>query len=106
MIHLDGTGLLDERLWMERLGQLLDRGGLPVGGNAYTVCNTASGANYEVRTGASYRLIADLNDESAGLWSIDSQGQSGHPGSPHYGDGLGDWSAGRYHFLPLIPGAS
>jgi penicillin amidase len=83
------------------LGRLLNRGGLPVRGNAHTVCNTASGGNFEVRTGANYRLIADLDDSPAGLWAVDSQGQSGHPGSPHYGEGLTDWIAGRYHFLPL-----
>jgi penicillin amidase len=88
------------------LGRLLDRGGLPVGGNAHTVCNTASGANFEVRTGANYRLVADLSDSPAGLWAVDSQGQSGHPGSQHYGNGLEDWMGGHYHFLSLATGAS
>jgi penicillin amidase len=83
------------------LGILLDRGGLPVRGSTHTVCNTSCGSDFEVRTGANYRLVADLSDSRAGLWAVDAQGQSGHPGSPHYGEGLTDWIAGRYHFLPL-----
>ncbi len=88
------------------LGRLLDRGGLPVRGSTYTVCNTTSGAHFEVRTGANYRLIADFSDTPAGLWAVDAQGQSGHPGSAHYGGGLAEWIAGRYHFLPLECGDS
>ncbi len=84
------------------LGRLLDHGGSPVRGNMFTVCNTGSGANFEVRSGASYRLVADLSDVPAGLWAVDSQGESGHPGSPHYADGLDDWIGGQYRFLPLF----
>jgi penicillin amidase len=51
--------------------------------------------------GANYRLIAELASEPPGLWAVDAQGQSGHPGSAHYGDQLGEWIAGRYHYLPL-----
>jgi penicillin amidase len=51
--------------------------------------------------GANYRLIADLASSPPGLWAVDAQGQSGHPGSPHYGDQLTDWIAARYHWLPL-----
>jgi penicillin amidase len=83
------------------LGRLLDRGGLSVRGSTHTVCNTASDVNFEVRTGPNYRLIADMNESPAGLWAVDSQGQSGHPGSTHYGEGLREWIAGRYHFLAL-----
>src|SRR5206468_5861649 len=68
------------------LGQLLDHGGLPVRGNMHTVCNTGLGAEYDARTGANYRLIGDLSTVPAVLWSVDSQSESGHPGSPHYSD--------------------
>ncbi len=51
--------------------------------------------------GANYRMIADFGAEAPGLWVIDAQGQSGHPGSPHHCDQLAEWLAGRYHFLPL-----
>ena len=66
-----------------------------------TVCNTWSNPDFTVRTGATYRLIADLNAIPSGLWAVDSQSQSGNPGSPHYRDQLTEWVAGRYHFLPL-----
>ena len=79
------------------LGELLDRGGLPVGGNGVTVCNTGFDPNYGARMGANYRLISDLGQD--GMWAVESQGQFGHPGSPHYCDQLPEWLAGRYHYL-------
>jgi penicillin amidase len=85
------------------LGQLLDHGGVPVKGNFATVCNTGIGANFEAPTGATYRLIADLSASPAGLWAVDSQSESGQPGSRHYGDQLETWREGKYHFLPLDP---
>ena len=83
------------------LGTLLDRGGRPVRGNGTTVCNTGFDPNWGAAMGANYRLISDLSTDPPGLWAVDAQGQSGHPGSPHYGDQLMGWLAGRYHFLPL-----
>jgi penicillin amidase len=85
------------------LGQLLDRGGVPVKGSGVTVCNTGYDPNYLAPMGANYRLIADLGEEPARLWAVDAQGQSGHPGSVHYGEQLPEWLAGRYHALPLDP---
>src|SRR5262249_22673906 len=75
--YLSGRGDLD---------QLLDHGGAPVQGNAHTVCNTGLGSQYEARAGAGYRLIADLSTSPPGLWAVDGQSQSGHPGSAHYAD--------------------
>jgi penicillin amidase len=83
------------------LGKLLDHGGVPVRGDKTTVCNTGQGTNWEAGAGAGYRLIAELDNNPPGLWAVDAQSQSGHPGSPHYSDQLDDWLAGRYHFLPL-----
>ncbi len=83
------------------LGQLLDHGGKPCGGAGSTVCNTWPNPDFTVRSGAGYRMIADMSTSPPGLWAIDVQSQSGHPGSPHYGDQLDDWLAGRYHYLPL-----
>jgi penicillin amidase len=83
------------------LAALLDRGGVPVKGDAGTVCNTGLGGSYEARSGANYRLIADMALSPPGLWAVDCESASGHPGSPHYGDQLGDWLEGRYHWLPL-----
>jgi penicillin amidase len=83
------------------LGQLLDRGGVPVRGDYVTVCNTGLGPDYSAPTGAGYRMIADLSDPNGGLWAIDAGSESGHPGSPHYDDQLDDWQSARYHYLPL-----
>jgi penicillin amidase len=83
------------------LGELLDHGNRPTRGDYTTVCNAWHNAAGEARTGAGYRLIAELGDTAAGLWAIDAQSQSGHPGSCHYGDQLGDWTEGKYHYLSL-----
>jgi penicillin amidase len=85
------------------LAQLLDHGGLPVKGDATTVCNASLGPQYESRAGAGYRLIADLSTSPPSLSAVDGQSESGHPGSPHYADQLSDWLEGRYHSLPLNP---
>ncbi len=83
------------------LSQLLSRGGLAVGGDGTTVCNTGPDPDYLVATGANYRLNADLSESPPGLWAVDAAGQSGHPGSPHYCDQLPEWLSGRHHYLPM-----
>ncbi len=83
------------------LGKLLNRGGQPVKGNGVTVCNTGFDPNYLAPMGANYRMIADMSTSPPGLWAVDAQGQSGHPGSQHYCDQLSAWIDGRYHYLPL-----
>ena len=83
------------------LSDLLRRGGQPVGGNGITVSNTGFDPNYLASIGANWRHNADLAENPPGLWAVDATGQSGHPGSPHYGDQLTEWLAGRHHYLPL-----
>jgi penicillin G amidase len=83
------------------LGALLDRGGDPVHGSGVTVCNTGYDPNYMAAMGANYRLIADLAADPPGLHAVDAAGESGEPGSPHYGDQLSEWLAGRHHFIAL-----
>ena len=83
------------------LSDLLGRGGQPVGGNGITVSNTGFDPNYLASMGANWRHNADLANDPPGLWAVDATGQSGHPGSPHYGDQLPEWLAGRHHYLPL-----
>jgi penicillin amidase len=83
------------------VGRLLDHGGVAVNGDAGTVCNTGLGGQYEARAGANYRLIADMSTSAPGLWAVDCESASGHPGSPHYSDQLQDWIDGSYHWLPL-----
>jgi len=68
------------------------------------VCNTGYDPNYLAPMGANYRLIAELASSPPGLWAVDAQGQSGHPGSPHYGDQLAEWIGARYHYLSLDRG--
>jgi penicillin amidase len=83
------------------LGQLLDRGGHSIGGNALTVCNAGTDATYQAVSGASFRLIADLSTSPPLLWSVDTAGQSGNPGDEHYCDQLIEWVNGRYHVVKL-----
>ena len=83
------------------LGQLLDFGGEPVGGDMWTVGNTGCGPDFEAITGAGYRMLCDLSSSPPQLLAVDSQGQSGCPGSVHYADQLDDWLNGRYHVLTM-----
>jgi hypothetical protein len=72
-----------------------------VGGDLTTVGNTGLGPAFEAKTGANYRLVAELAPDEPGLWSVDSQSHSGHPGSRHYRDQLADWLSGRHHWITL-----
>ena len=83
------------------LGQLLDRSGLPVGGDGSTVCANQADENHRAYLGAGYRMVVDLADPSCGLWGVEVGSNSGHPGSPHYDDQLRPWSEAQYHYLPL-----
>jgi len=47
-----------------------------------------------VRLGPALRYAVDLGDPDHALFGL-AGGQSGHPGSPYYTDGLTDWLAGR-----------
>ena len=83
------------------LGELLDRGGQPVGGSGITVCNTGYDPTYMAAMGANYRLVVEVGSNPAELRSVDATGQSGHPGSPNYADQLPEWLASRRHVIPL-----
>lgn len=76
--------------------KLFDLG--PVGrpGDGFTVNATAfAGNSFYQLGGASYREIFDLSDWDNSV-GINVPGQSGQPGSKHYGDLLPLWSEGRY----------
>lgn len=86
------------------LGQLLDRSGLPLGGEANTVSSATPDPDFRTSIGAGYRMVADMSDPESGIWAIEVAGSSGHPGSPHYDDQLSPWSRGQYHYLDLADG--
>jgi penicillin amidase len=67
-------------------------------GDAYTV-NAAGGAGDRQTAGASYREILDLADWDRSV-ATSTPGQSGQPGSPHYGDLLPLWGDDKY--FPLL----
>jgi penicillin amidase len=57
------------------------------------------GANNRQTHGASFREIIDLADWDRSV-ATSTPGQSGQPGSPHYGDLLALW--GSDQFFPLL----
>jgi penicillin amidase len=69
----------------------------PVGrpGDALTPLNTKHDEKFQQVHGATYRHVLDLADWDRGL-ATSAPGQSGQPGSPHYGDLLPLWAEGRY----------
>jgi penicillin G amidase len=79
---------------------LFDLGPLSRPGDEYTVNATgAYGDSWEQVSGASYREIIDPSDWDHSL-AVNTPGQSGQPGSPHYSDLMRLWDAGRY--FPLL----
>ncbi|HEV8582248.1 MAG TPA: penicillin acylase family protein [Thermoanaerobaculia bacterium] len=75
--------------------------GLPAverGGDGDTL-NVGVGTGFEVAHGASFREVLDVADWDRSV-ATNVPGQSGQPGSPHYGDLLPLWGEGRY--FPLL----
>ncbi len=84
---------LGREAWGAAIFNLPDVG---LGGDSTTVF--ASGvdtSNFQAKSGVSYRMIVDLDDFARSVWVL-PPGQVGHPGSPHYGDGVTPWLAGDY----------
>jgi penicillin amidase len=80
--------------------KFLDLGPLPRPGDDYTVNATGfRGDSFEQGSGASYREILDTSDWDKSV-AINTPGQSGQPGSPHYSDLLPLWGEGKY--FPLV----
>ncbi|MCX6002517.1 MAG: penicillin acylase family protein [Chloroflexi bacterium] len=78
---------------------LVNCGPVPAGGNSECVDSNewyASNGNFSIRLIPSMRIIVDMSDLSKGV-SMNSTGQSGHPGNPWYGDMLIPWSKVQYH---------
>jgi len=75
---------------------LLDLGPLARPGDEYTVNATGLGGDsWEQVSGASYREILDTSDWDRSV-AVNTPGQSGQPGSPHYSDLMGMWDTGQY----------
>ncbi len=78
---------------------LVNRGPVPAGGNSECVNSMewyASNGNFSIRLIPSMRMIVDMADLSKGV-SMNSTGQSGHPGSPWYSNMFVPWSKVQYH---------
>ena len=67
------------------------------GGDANTV-NATGGTGFAQTAGASYREVIDLSNWD-NSWATSTPGQSGQPGSAHYGDLLQLW--GKNEYFPL-----
>jgi penicillin amidase len=77
---------------------LMDLGDVPRGGDGTTPF--ATGSAFRQTSGASFREVIDLADWDRSTMT-NVPGQSGQPGSPHYGDLLPLWADGRYHPMPF-----
>ena len=84
------------------LAQMFNRGPIPLGGDANTVC-AAAYAPYQgynaISFAVSWRQIIDLGDFNRSL-AVLPTGQSGHPGSRHYSDMMEMWRRVEYHPMP------
>jgi penicillin amidase len=77
---------------------LFDLPSVERGGDGNTVNNT-SGPGFRQNHGASFREILDVSDWDRSV-ATSVPGQSGQPGSKHYGDLLPLWAEGKY--FPLL----
>jgi penicillin amidase len=64
-------------------------------GDEHCINNTRDDDNFRQVHGATYRHLIDLADWDRAL-ATSAPGQSGQPGSPHYGDLLPLWGRGEY----------
>lgn len=84
---------------------LMDPGPVPRPGDEYTVNATGyTDDSFDQVEGASYREILDLSDWDHSV-AVNTPGQSGQPGSPHYSDLLPLWNEGKYFPLAYSPEA-
>ncbi len=81
---------------------LFDLGPVPIVGGADTLCNTGVGPapGCEAVGGVEYRIVVDFAEPGRFL-AIQNAGNSGQPGSPHYGDQFAAWISGAYRTVRL-----
>jgi len=93
---------LRQRLGIESMDKVLNRGPFPAGGD-HTTLNLSSynlGLNFDTWLVPTMRMIVDFSREEPML-AINSSGQSGNPGSRNYDDSIAMFLEGRYHTLPF-----
>ena len=85
----------------EERRERLNVGPAPRGGSGDTVGNTAYRADFHQTGGASFRIVVDVGAWDDSLF-MNSPGQSGDSGSPHYSDLFESWAANEA--FPLLYG--
>lgn len=79
------------------LAALFDTGPFPTtGGQSVRAAGFNLGVPFSVASGSTYRFMADLSRPD-GLVAVQTLGQSGHLGSPHYRDQTPLWLDNHYH---------
>jgi penicillin amidase len=81
------------------LADAFNLGPFPIGGDGTTVWSSFThyhDLGIDNMVGPAFRFIADLSDLDH-CWGMLAPGQSGHPGSPGYSDGIQPWFKGEYH---------
>jgi penicillin amidase len=79
------------------LAELFSTGPYPTsGGQTVRAAGYALAVPFDVTSGSTYRLVADLSQPDA-FRTVQTLGQSGHLGSPHYRDQTRLWLENRYH---------
>lgn len=85
------------------LDRLLNRGPFPLGGDVDTIW-MGHAMMYQIGgstfVGPQFRFIGDLNNWNNSRGVI-VPGQSGHPASRRYDNGIKPWLAGQYHPMPF-----
>lgn len=100
-------GNLHKAVFTHPLSPILDKadkerfnvGEWPLAGSAYTPLAASYNDNFQLQSGASYRMILDVGNWDASQVT-NTPGQSGNVNSKHYRDLAPIWAAGQY--FPLV----
>jgi len=91
-----------ERMALSAVKSYFNRGPYPASGDFFTlnVSMYTMGKDFDTWIIPSMRLIVDFS-RAEPMIAVNSSGQSDHPSSPHYDDGIGAWREGRYIPFPF-----
>jgi penicillin amidase len=82
------------------LAARMTHGPTPLPGSAWTVwASTYRMDDFGISQGASFRMVVDVGEWDNSV-VINTPGQSGEVGSPHYGDMFPLWAKGEY--VPML----